>query len=158
MTEKPSKEFEPITSQEEFDERIKARLARERERWAKESGNEDLKAQLEAKDEELSSIKKSHAIDQELLKRGVTDETRQARIKRLVDFEGEAEPTAQLEALSRDVPELFKVPVGAGSGGSSKPVLPREAPLTREELEAMSESEINGRWDQIKAFMAGERG
>ena len=37
MTEKPIKEFETITTQEEFDERIKARLARERERWEKES-------------------------------------------------------------------------------------------------------------------------
>jgi hypothetical protein len=29
--------FEPITTQEEFDERIKARLAREREKWTKEA-------------------------------------------------------------------------------------------------------------------------
>jgi hypothetical protein len=44
MTEKPNKEFEPIRTQEEFDDRIKARLARERERWEKESGVDDLKA------------------------------------------------------------------------------------------------------------------
>jgi hypothetical protein len=29
--------------------------------------------------------------------------------------------------------------------------------LTREEVEGMSESEINSRWEQIKSFMAGER-
>jgi hypothetical protein len=56
------------------------------------------------------------------------------------------------------MPELLSYQLGAGSGGSSKPVLQRETPLTREELESMSESEINSRWDQIKAFMAGERG
>ena len=36
------KTFEPITTQEEFDERIKSRLAREREKWEKERGVEDL--------------------------------------------------------------------------------------------------------------------
>ena len=47
MTEE--KTFEPITTQEAFDERIKARLARERERWEKEGNVADLKAQLQAK-------------------------------------------------------------------------------------------------------------
>jgi hypothetical protein len=55
------------------------------------------------------------------------------------------------------MPELLKYELGAGSGGSSKPVLKQEKPLTREELESMSESEINSRWDQVKRFMAGER-
>jgi hypothetical protein len=36
-------------------------------------------------------------------------------------------------------------------------VLQRETPLSREEIEGMSEKEINSRWDQIRAFMAGER-
>jgi hypothetical protein len=160
-------EFEPIHSQTDFDERIKARLAREREKWEKESSTEDLKAQLAAKDDELAEIRREHFLKgaqrdvrDELTRRSVTDEGRIERIMKMIDF-SEASDTsfalAQIDDLARDIPEL--VPGrGAGSGGSKTPVLPREKPLTREELESMSESEINSRWDQIKAFMAGERG
>jgi hypothetical protein len=167
--------FEPITTQEEFDERIKARLARERERWAKESGAEDLKAQLEAKDEEISQIQREHyradahrAVVDELAASGVTEEGRIERILRHVDLDA-IEPAddgrphfgsvrGQLAGVSRDMPELLSYQLGAGSGiGSKKPVLQREAPLTREEVEAMDESQINSNWDRVKAFMAGER-
>jgi hypothetical protein len=175
MKEMTMTEFEPITTQVEFDARIKARLARERERWEKESGAEDLKAQLRAKDEEISQIQREHyradarrAVVDELAASGVTEEGRIERILRHVDLDA-IEPTedgrphfgsvrGQLADVSRDMPELLSYQVGAGSGGSSKPVLQREAPLTREEVEAMSETEINSRWEQIKAFMAGERG
>lgn len=150
-------EFEPIATQEEFDERIKARLARERERWDKESPAEDLKAQLEAKEEEISTLKKRHAVEGELTKRGITDGGRRERIMRLVDLDGEIEPTEQLGVLSKDVPELFRVPKGAGSHGSSKPVLKEEKPITREELEGMSEEEVNSNWDRVKGFLAGQR-
>ena len=81
MTEE--KTFEPITSQQEFDERIKARLARERERLEKESGVEDLKAELDAKNEEISQIRREHyranarrAVIDELGAHGVTEEGR----------------------------------------------------------------------------------
>jgi hypothetical protein len=170
------KTFEPITSQADFDERIKARLARERERWEKESGTEDLKAELEAKDEEISQIRREHyranarrAVVDELAAHGVSGDGRIERILRHVDLDA-IEPAEdgsphfgsirrQLADVSRDMPELLSYQLGSGSGvGSKKPVLQREAPLSREELEAMSESEINSRWDQIKAFMAGERG
>lgn len=174
MTEKQTeKTFEPITTQEEFDEIIKGRLAREREKWEKRSSEsegsaegplpsealEGLKAQLEAKDRELASMAEEAAIDGELARRGITDATRQARIKRLVDGAG-AEPVEdQLAALSKDVPELFKVPKGAGSGGSKTPVasLETEKPLTRDEVENMGPDDINSRWDAVKAFLAGER-
>jgi hypothetical protein len=167
--------FEPITSQEQFDEAIKSRLARERERWQKESGTEDLKALLEAKDEEISQIQREHyranarrAIVDELASHGVTEAGRQERVLRYIDLD-EIQPgedgkpyfgsvRQQLAGVSRDMPELLSYQLGAGSGGSKAPVLPRETPLTHQELEAMSESEINSRWDQIKAFMAGERG
>jgi len=167
------KTFEPITTQEEFDERIKARLARERERWQKESGAEDLKAQLQAKDKEIAELEKSHhlentrrAVQEELASRGITDEGRIQRVVKLVDLDAVdvgpgGEPArehilTQIDGVAKDLPELVR-PRGAGSGGSSKPVLKTEPPLTHEELEAMSESEINSRWDQIKAFMAGQR-
>ena len=172
MTEE--KAFEPITSQAEFDERRKARLAREREKWEKESGSADLKAQLQSKDEEISQIRREHyraearrAIVDELASHGVTEEGRIKRILRHVDL-GEIEPSEdgnpyfgsvrrQLASVSKDMPELLKYELGAGSGGSSKPVLKQEKPLTREEVEGMSEQEINSNWDRVKAFLAGER-
>src|SRR5918992_4698919 len=152
MTEQ-AKTFEPISTQEEFDERIKARLAREREKWEKESDTEDLKAQLEAKDEEISQIRREHyradarrAVVDELGAHGVTEEGRIERILRHVDLDA-IEPAedgrphfgsvrGQLADVSRDMPELLSYRLGAGSGGSKKPVLQREAPPTRREGEA----------------------
>ncbi len=167
-------EFEPITTQEEFDERIKARLAREREKWEKDSGTEDLKAQLGAKDEEIIEIKREHhlgeverAVRGELATRGVTDEGRIRRVMKHVDLDAieagdDGQPARraveeQLIAVGGDMPELLTYRVGAGSGGSKRPVLDAEKPLTRDEVENMSEEEINGRWGQVKAFLAGER-
>jgi hypothetical protein len=170
------KTFEPITSQEEFDERIKARLAREREKWEKEDGTTDLRAQLEAKDEEIAQIRQEHyradarrAVVDELASHGVTEQGRIERILRFVDLD-EVEPgkdgkphfgsiRGQLSDIARDMPELLNYQLGAGSGiGSKTPVLQREAPLTREEVENMSEQEINSNWNRVKRFMAGERG
>src|ERR687897_905091 len=163
------KTFEPITTQEEFDERIKARLAREREKWEKESGAEDLKAQLEAKDEEISQIRREHyradarrAVVDELGAHGVTEEGRIERILGHVDLD-EIDPAedgsphfwsvrGQLADVSRDMPELLSYRLGAGSGGSKKPVLQREAPLTSEDVAKMSEAEVNSNWDKVKAF------
>jgi len=169
-------EFQPITTQEEFDERIRARLARERERWQKESGNEDLKGQLEAKDEEIAQIRREHyradvrrAVVDELAASGVTEEGRIERILRHVDLDA-IEPAddgrphfgsvrGQLVGVSKDMPELLSYQLGAGSGsGSKRPVLTQEKPLSREEVESMSEPEINSNWERVKAFMAGERG
>jgi hypothetical protein len=168
------KTFEPILSQADFDERIKARLAREREKWEKESGSADLKAELQSKDEEIAQIRREHyraearrAIVDELGAHGVTEEGRIERILRHVDL-GEIEPSEdgnpyfgsvrrQLASVSKDMPELLKYELGAGSGGSSKPVLKQEKPLTREEVEGMSEQEINSNWNRVKAFLAGER-
>jgi hypothetical protein len=173
MTMSENVEFTP-EQQAKIDGIVTQRVARERERLEKESGVEDLKAQLEAKDEELAQIQREHyradarrALVDELATSGVTEEGRIERILRHVDLDA-IEPAddgrphfgsirGQLADISRDMPELLSYQLGAGSGGSSKPVLSREAPLTHEELEAMSESEINSRWDQIKAFMQGQR-
>jgi len=167
--------FEPIKTQEEFDARIKNRLAREREKWEKESGVADLRTQVEAKDEEISSIKREHyledarrAVVNELAAKGVTDEGRINRILKHVDLD-EVQPgedghpdgraiEAQLVAVGRDMPELLTYRVGAGSGGSSRPVLQQEKLLTREEVEGMTEAEINSRWERVQRFLAGERG
>jgi hypothetical protein len=170
------KTFQPITTQEEFDERIKARLAREREKWEKESDTEELKARLAAKDEEISQMRREHyregarrAVVDELGAHGVTEEGRIERVLRYVDLD-EVEPDQdgkpyfgsvrqQLASISKDMPELLSYQLGAGSGpGSKRPVLTQEKPLTREEVESMSEPEINSNWERVKAFMAGERG
>src|SRR5215213_1077665 len=168
--------FEPITSQEQFDEAIKSRLARERERWQKESGTKDLKAELAQKDEEIAQIRGEHyradarrAVVDELAAHGVVEEGRRDRILRYVDLDAIeraddggprlASIRGQLADISRDLPELLSYQLGSGSGpGSKRPVLTQEKPLSREEIEAMSESEINSRWDQVKGFLAGERG
>ena len=105
----------------------------------------------------------------ELAAHEVTEEGRIERILRHVDLD-EIEPSEdgnpyfgsvrrQLASVSKDMPELLKYELGAGSGiGSKKPVLTGEKPLTREDVESMSEPEINSNWERVKAFMAGERG
>jgi intergrase/recombinase len=168
-------EFTP-EQQQKIDEIVKQRVARERERLEKESGVEDLKAQLAAKDEAISEIQREHyradarrAVVDELAAHGVSEEGRIERILRHVDLD-EIEATedgspyfgsvrGQLADISRDMPELLSYQLGSGSGiGSKEPVLTQEKPLSREEIEAMDESEINSRWEQIKAFMGGQRG
>jgi hypothetical protein len=175
MTEARTTEFTPITTQEEFNERIKSRLAREREKWEKGSDAGDLKAQLEAKDEEIIAMKQEHhledarrAVTSELATRGVTDEGRIERVMKLVDLEavevrpgseiGREDVLAQIDGVAKDLPELVR-PRGAGSRGSHKPVggVAENKPLTRQEVEKMGPEEINSRWDTVKAFLAGER-
>jgi hypothetical protein len=167
-------EFTP-EQQAKIDEIVKQRVARERERLEKESGVEDLKTQLAAKDEEIAQIQREHyradarrAIVDELGAHGVTEEGRIERILRHVDFDA-IEPAedgkphfgdvrSQLLDVSRDMPELLSYQLGSGSGiGSKKPVLTGEKPLSREDVESMSEKEINSNWERVKAFMAGER-
>jgi hypothetical protein len=167
-------EFTP-EQQAKIDEIVKQRVARERERLEKESGVEDLKAQLAAKDEEISQIQREHyradarrAIVDELAAHGVTEEGRIERVLRHVDFDA-IEPAedgkphfgdvrSQLVDVSRDMPELLDYKLGAGSGiGSKKPVLTQEKPLTREEVEKMSEEEVNSNWRRVQRFLQGER-
>jgi hypothetical protein len=174
MTMTENVEFTP-EQQAKIDEMVKQRVARERERFEKENGTEDLKAQVALKEEEISQIRREHyraearrAIVDELGAHGVTEEGRIERILRHVDL-GEIEPSEdgnpyfgsvrrQLASISKDMPELLKYELGAGSGiGSKTPVLTGEKTLTQEDVESMSESEINSNWERVKAFMAGER-
>jgi hypothetical protein len=167
-------EFSP-EQQAKVDEIVKQRVARERERLEKESGVEDLQRQLAAKDEEISQIRREHyradarrAVVDELGAHGVTEEGRIERILRHVDLD-EVEPAedgsphfgsvrGQLASVSKDMPELLSYQLGAGSGiGSKKPVLTQEKPLTREEVEKMSEEEVNSNWRRVQRFLQGER-
>ena len=168
-------EFTP-EQQAKIDEIVKQRVARERERLEKESGVEDLKAELASKDEEIARIRREHyradarrAVVDELAAHGVMEEGRRDRILRYVDLDAieraeDGSPRlvsvrGQLADISRDMPELLSYQLGSGSGiGSKTPVLSQEKPLTREEVEKMSESEINSNWSRVRRFMAGERG
>jgi hypothetical protein len=175
MTLTENVEFTP-EQQAKIDEIVKQRVARERERLEKESGVEDLKAELEARDEEISQIRREHyradarrAVVDELGAHGVTEEGRIERILRHVDLD-EVEPAEdgspyfgsvrrQLAGVSSDMPELLSYQLGSGSGiGSKTPILSQEKPLSREEVEGMTEKDINSNWERVKAFMAGERG
>jgi hypothetical protein len=55
--EKTEKTFEPILDQGTFDERIKARLARERERWEKSGQIGELHERLRHLDDELTQAR-----------------------------------------------------------------------------------------------------
>jgi len=167
-------EFTP-EQQAKIDEIVKQRVARERERFEKENGTEDLRQQLALKDEEISQIKQEHyradarrAVVDDLAANGVTEEGRIERVLRHVDLDEieraeDGSPSfgsvrGQLVDISRDMPELLSYQLGSGSGiGSKEPVLTQEKPLTRDEVEQMSEQEINSNWDRVKRFMAGER-
>jgi hypothetical protein len=176
MTETKTKEFTPITTQEQFDEAIKSRLAREKEKWAKQSGVEALQRELEAKAEETAELRKSYFLEDarravvgEVASRGVTDEGRIQRIMKLVDLEAieagedgkpdKGQVLRQVDSVAADVPELVR-PRGAGSGGSRQPVLEADKPLTREEIEKMSPEEQMkpGMKERIDRFLRGERG
>jgi hypothetical protein len=168
--------FEPISTQEEFDEAIKSRLAREHEKWEKQTGVADLRGQLEAKDGEIADLKQDHhrenarrAVVEQLAGVGVTDEGRIERVVKHVDLDaiaasedGQPDRRAvelQLAAVNRDMPDLLTYRVGAGSRGSTSPVLETEKPLTRGEVEKMSPEQINepGTWERVQRFLAGER-
>jgi len=157
-------EFQPILSQADFDERIKARLAREREKWEKESPDHDLRAQLEAKDQEIAEIQREHhradvrrAVIDELGAHGVIEQGRTERILRHLDLDEierdeDGSPRLasirnQLADISRDMPELLDYRLGSGSGpGSKERVLSQEKPLTEEDVSNMSREEINTQW------------
>jgi predicted RNase H-like nuclease (RuvC/YqgF family) len=164
-------EFEPITTQEDFDERLKGRLARERERWEKESVPKEraeelteqsshLAVELEAKEREIRRLKAEHMVETDLRERGLSGPVGGAkaqRIKSLINLDEDA--ALQLEALSKDVPELFEVPKGAGSRGSSRPVVAKDEALTREQIEELTPEEMAkpSVMAKIDAFMKGER-
>src|SRR5215208_1149935 len=174
MTVTENVEFTP-EQQAKIDEIVKQRVSRERERFEKENGTEDLRQQVALKDEEIAAIKREHyradarrAVVDELAAHGVMEEGRRDRILRYVDLDAieraeDGSPRlvsirGQLADISRDLPELLSYQLGSGSGpGSKKPVLSREKPLTEEDVSNMSESEINSNWERVKAFMAGER-
>ncbi len=144
---------------------------------------DNLKAEYEAQIDQLkaalASNEKQQKLEQlerytrELLgQRGVQDDGRVQRVMKLLDLEAarttekysspEKAIEYQLSALANDVPELLsrrEVGIGAGSGGSRKPVLSPEKPLSEAELGEMSPDEMAdpGVMARIDAFLKGER-
>ena len=153
-------EFSPITSQDALDAIISKRVKEEKELREEV---ETLKAQIEAKDKEIATLQKTYSLERELDKRGLDHPLMQAKletIKRLVDLESEEDPREQLDSLSKQVPELFRVPRGTGSGYFSKtPVLDREKDLTEEDIAKMTPEEMAkpSVMERIDRFLAGQR-
>jgi predicted RNase H-like nuclease (RuvC/YqgF family) len=158
-------DFTPITSQEQLDSIISKRVKEEKELREEV---ENLKTQLEAKDAEIATLQKTHSLQRELDKRGLDQPVMQGKletIRKLIDLDSETDPAEQLESLSKQVPELFRVPQGAGSGrlaprSTLTPVLDREEPLTEEDIAAMSPEQIAktpGLMERIDRFMSGQR-
>jgi dsDNA-specific endonuclease/ATPase MutS2 len=154
------KAFEPITSQEQLDAILRKRLKDQKDL---QEEAENLKAELQGKDKEISTLQKTHAVEWELAKRGLDTPITAAKvesIKRLIDLDSETDPAEQIDSLSKQVPELFEVPRGTGSGYlSKKPVLDREKELTEEDLSKMTPEEMAkpGIMERIDRFMAGQR-
>jgi hypothetical protein len=157
-------DFKVIETQEQLDAIIAKRLKDHKDQIQEV---ENLKAQLEAKDAEIATLQKTHSLERELDKRGLDQPVMQGKletIKKLVDLDSETDPAEQLESLSKQVPELFQVPQGAGSGrlaprSTLTPVLDREQPLTEEDIQKMSPEEMAkpGIMERIDKFMAGQR-
>lgn len=156
-----------INDQAEFDNMVKGRIAREREKWEKDSGIAD--AHERAEKAERAAYGRVLDRDARDVLRGMgVPENRHGRILKnaeLPDKPGEdGEPdksaiTSAFKGLHKEVPELFGTEArvedtaldtgGAGDAG--------DGPLTREQVENMSPREINSMWDRVSAFMAGER-
>lgn len=154
----------PINTQEEFDVAIQKRLTRERAKWEKENGGEDLEA-AQARVAELEADIRTRDARAVLSEMNVTDPKRQDRIIKLADIPDDAEDSADdkklraaFKGLYDEMPEAFGEGAavkdkGVDSSGSDNSA----GPLTREQVEKMSPEEINGSWDRVKAFLGGER-
>lgn len=156
-----------IQDQDQFDGLVKNRIAREREKWEKESGVAD--AHERANKAETEGYRRVLRRDARDVLRGMgVPDNRHERIignATLPDQPGEdGEPdkaaiTSAFKDLHGEVPELFgegarvaDTALDTGAGDDD-----RDAPLTRERVENMTGDEINSNWDRVKAFLAGQR-
>lgn len=157
-----------VNSQEEFDNIVKNRISREKEKWEKDSGIAEANERARtAESAAYGRVLKRDARD--VLKSMGVPENRHERIIKNADLpdkpdkDGEPDRKAiedSFKTLHGEVPELFgegarveetALDTGGSSGGD------QDAPLTRERVENMSPSEVNSMWDKVQAFLAGER-
>lgn len=156
-----------INDQDEFDGIVKNRIAREREKWEKDSGISDAQERAtKAEKDAYGRVLRRDARD--VLKGMGVPENRHERIignATLPDKPGEdGEPdkpaiASAFKDLHKEVPELFgegarveETALDTGGAGSDQ-----DGPLTREQVENMSPQQVNSMWDRVSAFMAGER-
>ncbi len=166
-----------INSQEEFDQQISRRLERARQQWERESGLADTQRERDEARQRATRAERD-ALDR-LIRRDardvlagmdVKDPKVQGTVLRLADFSSveagqDGEPnreqiTDAIKAVNKDTPAIFgegarvddTAPEGGAAGSSGT-----DAPLTREQINNMSPSEINSAWDRISAFLSGER-
>lgn len=160
----------PIENQDQFNEAIKDRLTREREKWEKETNIDEYKSRAEQAESNAFGRVQSRDARQILTGMNVPKE-RHGRILKLAELptkageDGEPDRKAIVEAfkgLHGDMPEVFGEGATvaetaldtSGGGGDDK-----DAPLTRERIENMEPEQINepGMWERVQKFMSGER-
>jgi transketolase len=159
----------PITNQEQFNEAIKDRLAREKDKWEKETNIDEYRTRAEQA--ESAAFGRVQARDAKALLHGMNvPKERHGRILKLADMptapgeDGEPNRKAMVDAfksLHSDMPEVFgsEATVAESALDTSTGDTDRDAPLTRERIERMDEGEINDptMWERVQRFMAGER-
>ncbi len=159
----------PIETQEQFDDLVKNRLVRERERWEKETNVDEYRQRAESA--ESAAFSRVQSRDAKALLHGMNvPKERHGRILKLADMptapgaDGEPDRKALVEAfkaLHGDMPEVFgsEATVAETALDTSTGDRDTDAPLTRERIERMDAGEINepSTWERVQRFMAGER-
>jgi len=161
-----------VNSQEEFDELVKGRLAREKDRWEKETNVSEYRDRAE----QAETRAFGRLVDRdarEVLKSMNVPAERHGRILKLSELptapgeDGEPDRKAIIDSfkgLHGDMPEIFgegatvkETALDTSTGDTDSGT---DAPLTRERIETMSPDEINEptMWERVQRFMAGERG
>lgn len=161
----------PITikDQDEYDNFVKDRLTREKDKWEKSTNIDEYRQRAEQAEANAFSRVQSRDAKQVLAGMNVPEE-RHGRILKLADLpiapgeDGEPDRKALVEAfksLHADMGEIFgaDATVEDTALDTSTGDQDTDAPLTQDRIEAMSPDEINseGMWPRIQRFMAGER-
>jgi hypothetical protein len=166
-----------VNSQQEFDELVRGRLERARQKWESEGGLAEARDQAreaESRAEAAEARARERIIRRDarviLKDMGVSEMARQDRILRLADFENIGDDEAgeprekdlrqALKAVYADLPEVFGegASVLEGAADATQGSASEAGLITSEEqIEAMSTEQINSNWDRISAFLRGER-
>ncbi len=159
----------PITNQGQFDEAIKDRLAREKDKWEKSVNIDEFRTRAEQA--ESAAFSRVQARDAKALLHGMNvSKERHGRILKLAEMptapgeDGEPDRKAMVEAfksLHGDMPEVFGegATVAETALDTSTGDQDTDAPLTLARIERMDADQINEptTWERVQRFMAGER-
>lgn len=153
----------PVTynSQDEFDAAISSRINRERDRIKRESGSSEELEQAQSRVAELERDIQTRDARAVLADMGVQDQGRQDRILKLSEIPDDYDDKSLREAFKAtydEIPEAFPSDAQVKDKGlDTSESDDSSGPITREQVEKMGPEEINSRWDQVKAFLGGER-